>query len=693
MGASWKAVKSAIAGPGTKVVSFDVFDTLLVRPFWYPVDLFQFLDKEAEELEGTTDLINFSVFRREAETKAREEVCREGREDLTLKEIYGYIERTGVFHPETVRRMMEKELELELRFCRARKSALRLVRFAAEQGKRIVAISDMYLPSGFIGKLLKKNGFPEFERIFVSGETGYTKVSGRLYEHAAGELKTGYGSIIHIGDNLRSDVKVPEKLGIRAVPFYRAIDLMTGECGVTSGTAFKRAYKDVRSPFSNYKALEKLGTRCMLAAAANRVYDDPFRRGTGFAGDPELFGNLCLGLYCMAHAMWVKRISEEDGYDKVLFFARDGYLPFRGYEMIRQYCGGTEGSYVRMSRRSVVPLLLSDKKRMLTSGSHISYKAHSPKTMVHVMSPVLKKESRGLEKIFGKAWERKFDSELSMMRFIRLLREQYLDPRKAEEYQEGFLKYITPFAGKKILTYDVGYNLRNEAVIKSYFPKTDITACYTHSLEDMGEKRGRQGNIRIRSFYHTAPFVSWLPRELFLTEDAPSCIGYTKEGIPVLEKKEEQQILVKEMQAHALRYMKEFTETFREYVPWLPMDYADACLPMEAFLHSPDHFEREWVKDLEAENYIDSAVKEFKCCNFWRKLRTDYWIADHHLGKYGRHAVRFIMLTCTDRDELRTLIEKRIPGKIKRRLNTDQPVPEEAYGISNYTDLQQREDH
>lgn len=36
-------IKREILKEETKIVSFDIFDTLIIRPFWNPIDLFTFL--------------------------------------------------------------------------------------------------------------------------------------------------------------------------------------------------------------------------------------------------------------------------------------------------------------------------------------------------------------------------------------------------------------------------------------------------------------------------------------------------------------------------------------------------------------------------------------------------------------------------------------------------------------------------
>ena len=672
MKVSLDTIKTAISDPKTKVVSFDVFDTLLVRPFWYPTDLFFFLDKEIEEYLESSGVIYFSSIRKDAEREAREKALVAGREDVTLQEIYDRIEETGVFPKEAVRLLKQKEMELELRFCTARKSAKDLVEFAVNKGKKIVATSDMYLPSAFIMKILKKNGYAGNIEVFVSCETGVAKWTGNLYEHVLNQLHVSKDEFIHIGDNGKADVKIPRRLGIRAFPYYRTIDMLAGQNGIPLGTAFQKAYKQMRSALPHQTAMENLGTRCMLAVAANRVYDDPFRKNFfhgDYAGDTSLFGNLALGMYCMAQAMWLDKITKEEHADRILFFARDGFLPYKGFEQIQRYRKEkTETKYVRSSRKALVPLLFTSKELLLTAGSHLNFFSNSPKSVVKLMRPVLIDKAGKIEEKMGESWEKPFPSELSMMEFLLMLYDQYLDEEKLKEVKEGYRNYFASFMSGKIVTYDIGYSLRNETILHYFFPDVQIMATCTHITGDTPLKRSMRGEINMRTVYTLSPYVTWLAREMFMIENAPSCLGYSSAGEPVLGEQAEQPHLLQEMHEEALGFMEAFCSTFKEDIQCLPMEYISACLPFEAFLHSPGHAALKWVKNLDEEDSFDTGVKDYTSYNFWRELRTDYWIARHHLGKYRRHAVRFVMLTYTDREELKQLIRKRIPEKILKRM-------------------------
>ena len=90
------------------VISFDVFDTLVFRPFSDPTDLFYLLGRELEYMD-------FKGIRCEAERKARKEkMNRDGQDEVTLRDIYDCLEEmTGLSGRET----MKREIELEKRCC------------------------------------------------------------------------------------------------------------------------------------------------------------------------------------------------------------------------------------------------------------------------------------------------------------------------------------------------------------------------------------------------------------------------------------------------------------------------------------------------------------------------------------------------------------------------------------------------
>ena len=82
-------IKKMIIDENIKCVSFDIFDTLITRPFYVPSDLFRLLDQPFNKLSGKNS-INFSKIRIESEKYVREKKYNNLKlgEEVTLDEIY-----------------------------------------------------------------------------------------------------------------------------------------------------------------------------------------------------------------------------------------------------------------------------------------------------------------------------------------------------------------------------------------------------------------------------------------------------------------------------------------------------------------------------------------------------------------------------------------------------------------------------
>lgn len=658
-----QSLQKAINDPSVKAVSFDVFDTLLVRPLWIPSDLFLFLDMEAGQITGSPDVVSFSACRREAEKTARRKACAAGREDITFDEIYREISDSGLFSGELTARLKAKELELEMRFCQPRSSGKALLETALNSGKTVAVISDMYLSPAFISGLLEKCGIPVPQKIYVSGQEGLTKRSGSLYRHVLRDLGIRKQELLHIGDNPKSDAAVPRKLGIRAHCLPRTVRQLSGGHDPFKGKAYRHAFQQICSPLGNIHAINTLGIRCMLAVAANILYDDPFRRTDGvYADDPELFGTLALGMYCMAHVLWLCREAEDAACERILFFARDSDLIRRGTDLLLRHTRQKITThYVRISRKVTLPLLLTEDKLLYTAAFRHNFSYYSPASIWKAMSPVLKSSCESPEREMASLWNQTFRSEEDLLLYLKKLRQDYLDEEKAEAFHEGFHRYFSPFMSENVMTFDTGYHLRVEILLKHFFPNTKITACCTHVSGDLARERSVQNDIRLRCLYQTRPIVSGSPRELIQSEQGPRCVGYTREGRPVLEENSFRQPVLDQIHQAALTYMETFISIFGADALRLPLNDQDACLPMEAFLHSPTHSERKWLCRLEADLPVEDQVIRRDWRDIWRQGQLSYRMTKHHTGPAGRYIFPAVMLSLTNRPYLRHLIRTHIP--------------------------------
>lgn len=192
-----------------EIISFDVFDTLIFRTAAVPEDVFDAIPYPS-----------FKSRRIEAERAARRE---SGREEVALNDIYQVFfekypagnmpgRKPDKLNPDP-EELKDAEIKAELSACYANPEALGFYKELQERRKRIIIVSDMYLPASVIAAILHNAGFTGYERLFVSSEYGLTKRSGRLFWEVQREM--GTANIVHIGDNFISDYCKAWKMGLK----------------------------------------------------------------------------------------------------------------------------------------------------------------------------------------------------------------------------------------------------------------------------------------------------------------------------------------------------------------------------------------------------------------------------------------------------------------------------------------------
>ncbi len=315
-------IATEISDSTIKVVSFDIFDTLLLRPVLEPADTFRLL-------ENKLNIPNFHNMRTTAEAEARKHKSVYV-QDITLNDIYDMYEKLFNVTKEEKERLLQEELKLEYTILYERKSAKYLYEKARAEEKRIIIISDMYLSKEFLDKVLKKNGYDGYSNLYVSSETGVLKGTRMMYQVVLSELALQGikpEEILHIGDNKRADVECALVSGMRAAHLPRPAD-RRNNC-----RQLRRVYEFILQDSLNSN------NAMLYGIMLNLYFDDPFvefHRSTYFNGDPKLMGYWFAPLM-IGFTKWMIEQVEKYRIDQILWVWRDGYLPYILFHAMRAY--------------------------------------------------------------------------------------------------------------------------------------------------------------------------------------------------------------------------------------------------------------------------------------------------------------------------------------------------------------------
>jgi hypothetical protein len=204
------------------VCSFDVFDTALIRPLAAPDDAFWLLAPLVREHTGRE--LDFRRLRIAAEAEARAAARARDLDEVTLDEIYQRLRAALGVSDAVLAALAAAECELERELCTARPLARQLYELATRAGKRVVFVSDTYLPAAVVAEVLARGGYTGYERLLVSSEHRASKRRGSLFRVLVGAVGGPPGRIVHVGDAFRGDVWRPYRAGLAVVHLERCVD-------------------------------------------------------------------------------------------------------------------------------------------------------------------------------------------------------------------------------------------------------------------------------------------------------------------------------------------------------------------------------------------------------------------------------------------------------------------------------------
>lgn len=353
-GRNWKAHftsafrdKFRLHALDARVVSFDVFDTLVLRAFLHPGGARDYLSEVVERRLG---LRGFTRLREKAESTVRAAAGR----DVDTHAIYGALAAMPEARGHDVEAIHRLEIETEQRLLTPRAAVADCAADIAAGGATVVAVSDMYLDAASMRGVLPGAITRALARIHVSCETGMRKDSGEAW--AALPVVEGCmaSEWLHVGDNEHADIQLPHGLGfIPPVHVLRPSALLE----VVPALRPLRPALVASTRWEDQLWLGLVANRLtQLADTQPAAFDDALR-----LDDPALLGYVVLGPLLLDYLLWLAREARRQQAGKIVFLSREGYFLQRAYRALQRAAPSLApiaGVYLLASRRGLgVPSL------------------------------------------------------------------------------------------------------------------------------------------------------------------------------------------------------------------------------------------------------------------------------------------------------------------------------------------------
>ena len=556
---AYREILKKISNDDVKIVSFDIFDTLLVRPCINPTDIFSLIAQKVDVMYN----IDFLLMRQTAEKET-------GIKNPNIYDIYNFIKYKYNLSEELKQKLLWEEINIECRLLSSREDAKVFYKEAIENNKKIIAISDMYIPSDILFAILKKNGFEKISKIYVSCENDSRKDDGTLFDVVKEDCKTN--KILHIGDNYISDYKMPLLKGIDACYYPRVIDILKRENMFLNNLIEK----------ANENTPEVLSKNILLGFVLNNYW---FKYNFLEKSDRLLktisdFSNLFLAPYlCYISFLLQKNSFIQKNYEKIYFVARDGYLPSKIYDILNtgkyiksEYLYASRIAYWTGTYSSIYDLLLKQRECLFSDYTLKDFlKAYicDKKTLSFLMAKLSDKELqlKPRDSIY---------QCIDVLKKEEKLFNQYYNFQKecAKKYYSNIFKNDK----ERIVVFDVGYSGSISLGISKLSGKI-VDKIYVHET---------QKNIYRDNKYKTRTFVlnngidsnrfgnlDLLLEETFSPLEG-TCIGFIKNEDDVVKPLIDNMVVSHEMKASMDEIRKTCEEfavnlvkTFGEYFEYL----------------------------------------------------------------------------------------------------------------------------
>ena len=340
-------VHNLLRNNSIKVVSFDIFDTLLTRPVLHPKDIFHLVAARVKKRLN----LDFIAMRWKAEERLGFHA--------NIHEIYEDIQQRFRLDRQTAQTLMDEEIRCETILLGPRPEIKKLYDEAVSQGKRIIAVSDMYLPGNILKGILRKNGY-EPDAIYVSCDYRQRKSTGSLYNIVISKESVQPSEILHIGDDYTSDFEAAVRARIVAVHYPSALG------GLFFGENRIQRILDRSASSSPYWSL-------LLGYSLNSFFrrEDENAHPLSDVRDLRHFAALTIAPLLTGYSLSLMRDKRiQDTYKQINFASRDGYLPREVYEITRHYLRGIPGVYCHAGRRAYYPFLYQSFQEYAESRRH-----------------------------------------------------------------------------------------------------------------------------------------------------------------------------------------------------------------------------------------------------------------------------------------------------------------------------------
>lgn len=417
------------SNPIIRVVSFDVFDTLVHREVLQPEQVFLLMGKEDVVIEYFDYAENFQQHRIIAEQKARKLAIQK---EVTIEQIYEELN----LPKKVISTFIELEIEYEKNNIARNPQIDNWIKIAHAFNKRVICISDMYLDVDQINSIAidKLENREYIEKVYVSSEQSQRKSDGGLYRTVLKQEQISEDEMLHIGDNLLSDQVMASKIGV-----------------VTLLLRPSKNYFDALEHEESYSTSSPKFLNCSQRRIATLLnpYDNEGERFFYEVG-ATIFAPV---LYYFS--IWLLELARKKNISQIMTIMREG--------AIFQYClEQVKSSYPEYRKIEIILAYISRKSLILpffeSTNQHLYYKSFTIYDLFSAYNLKIPSQIQKYKNIsLSEAVNINVDNETLSNKISQIISQHTAEIHKNSAEQQKFLtQYLKQLNCKQPLAVDIG---------------------------------------------------------------------------------------------------------------------------------------------------------------------------------------------------------------------------------------------
>jgi predicted HAD superfamily hydrolase len=530
-----KQILKILGNKRIKVISFDVFDTVLQR---------KVSSEDTVTIAGK--IFSDTILKDTGRHISAKEIVADRQyfqstqttPHWAVSEWLNHFSQKFGIDEKIISKGLDCEVEAEVICTHAPKYLINLIKKLRQNGYHVIALSDTWLDKNQLNFLLQKKQFV-FDQVFCSCEMKKSKAHGNIFRKI--EESTGFrkDNFIHIGDNLESDYIRARLSGWRSIWIPKKHPMIR----IWMPKLFQRGIFKIKKSTMICNILEK---ECINATPLYKMaYEN-------------------LAPLVILFSFILNKKFQEQNIQTVFFIARDTHLFYKAYKLLAPFFQtDRQIFYLRLSRSAVAachpnnPLIEIKRVTGKTGNKNINNWLGSFALDDDLRSKILRKAGLDGSESFGTKNKIRLEESCNYYR-----KDLELFVEKSKLLLADFIRQHFPedAAPEKIGIVDSGWACTIQESISNVLPDQQISGLYlgvSHESQISNKKSLKYGLIR-DDFRHSAfqnPFNAsagviraW---EILLREDTSTVASLkrTKNGSVIPVKKTDQSIRLIEKEA------------------------------------------------------------------------------------------------------------------------------------------------